>query len=275
MNPYLRIKRIRGHIRPLMKFGITAVIPAKAGLQRLQAFEKTLDARLTSRTAVESRGNDGQARNVQTFLDSVSGPEPGTDAIESLHRVGRQQQFGRSHASDRHRRRADQAAPYPRADSRHACPLPCRQRQYSRTPAGDRRQLEASRRKPPALRAPGWSLARRYRCAGAPPAAGSSAPRRRDRRSRGPQRAPSAWCLPPSRRPTPRPATAGALKRSEPGTDRKTTSKSVGQANLVPHGHAALRTTGPAPAACPEVRPARAPTPAPARSSRRARRTHR
>lgn len=100
-------------------------------------------------------------------------------------------------------------------------------------------------------------------------------PRRRDRRSRGLQRAPSAWCLPPSRRPTPRPATAGALKRREPGTDRKTTSKSVGQANLVPHGHAALRTTGPAPAACPEVRPARAPTPAPARSSRHARRMHR
>lgn len=220
----------------------------------------------------------GKSGIVQTFPNNLSGPEPSTDAIERLYRVGRQHQLGRSHASV-----TGSGLALSRRSLSKSGQTPCLCAVIPATSEGanDGSRLntpqgpKAARRKQPALRAPGSSLARPHRGAGAPPASGSPAPRRRDRESGGPQRVSSAWRSPPSRRPTPPPATAGALKRSEPETDRKTTSKSVGQANLAPHGHAALRTTGPVPAVCPEVRPALAPTPAPARSSRRARRTHR
>lgn len=41
----------------------------------------------------------GKSGIVQTFPNNLSGPEPSTDAIERLYRVGRQHQLGRSHAS--------------------------------------------------------------------------------------------------------------------------------------------------------------------------------
>ena len=128
----------------------------------------------------------GKSGIVQTFSNAVPGPEPSPDAIERLYRVGRQHQLGRSHDSV-----TGSGLALSRRSLSESGQTPClgalmpatsvRANDGSRldTPQGPK----AARRKQPALRVPGSSLARPRRGAGAPPASGSPAPRRRDRES--------------------------------------------------------------------------------------------